>query len=160
MKEDTKEEAAEGEMCYCTDCFLLDMWEWVWFPVPNSVSMGVRVVVDPTAIDTFCPPEEEAFFSCTQTAGNGTTTTTTTSGHSGETACVLQEGGEEFILLFGGLCATATAPAPALEQQPQSQSSLSAAAAAGGVEPALSLPKACANVTKIRVSSLLTSMHA
>ena len=102
------------------------MWDWVWYPVHDSVCCGVRVVVDPTAIDSHCPPEERAFFY--------NSTTTNTIGHSGESACVLHEEGEEFVLLFGGLCAAAAA------------------------EPILS-PRACANVTKIRVKSLLASMQ-
>jgi len=167
-------DAATGDHSYenelqCSDAFLLDMWEWVWYPVPISGMLGstaaageikadegdegggrggggegdwrkniegvcgVRVVVDSTAIDSFCPPEEQAF-SPRQARG-----------YSDETASVLTEDGEEFVLLFGGVCEVAAhgahSPAPA------------AAVAAP-------LPlRACATVTKIRVKSMLSCIH-
>jgi len=153
-------EAGTGadEMYYCADCYLLDMWEWVWHPVQDSVCDGVRVVVDPTAIDSSCPPEEEAFFYSAQTSDT-TTATAATRGRMGESACVLLEEGEEFILLFGGLyAATVAAAVPA--SQSQSQSSLpTTAEGEAEPDPAVS-PKACANVSKIRVKSLLASINA
>lgn len=153
----TEARTGADEMYYCADCYLLDLWEWVWHPVQDSVCDGVHVMVDPTAIDSSCPPEEEAFFSCALTSDT-TSATAVSRGHSGESACVLLEEGEEFILLFGGLYAATAAAAAVPEAQAQSQSSLPTAAEREA-EPAVS-PKACANVAKIRVKSLLASIHA